>query len=107
MSIVYYNARSLLPKFDELCTLCATYKPDMLCLVETWLCNYISDNEFMIPGYQLYRLDRNRHGGGVLMYALEEFSVSPIYHTDNNLEFLPPQLRLFLYHYFIDLFFIL
>ena len=28
LSIVYYNARSLLPKFDELCTLCATHKPE-------------------------------------------------------------------------------
>ena len=59
LSIVYYNAHSrLLPKFDELCTLCATYKPDMLCWVEMWLCNDISNNEIMIPGYQLYRLDR-------------------------------------------------
>ena len=68
-SIVYYNARSLLPKFDELCTICATCKPDVVCLVESWLCDDISDNEIKIPGYQLYRLDRNRHGGGVLMYA--------------------------------------
>ena len=59
LSTVYYNARSLLPKFDRLCTLCATYKPDVLCLVETWLCYDISDNEIMIPGYQLHRLDRN------------------------------------------------
>ena len=60
LSTVYYNTRSLLPKFDRLCTLCATYKPDMLFVVETWLCNDISDNinEIMIPGHQLQRLDR-------------------------------------------------
>ena len=104
LCIVYYNARSLLPKFDELCTLCATHKPDMLCLVETWLCNDISDNEIMIPGYQLYRLDRNRHGGGVLMYALEEFSVSPICHIHNNLEFLPLSVKILNRYFCITIF---
>ena len=69
-----------MPILDELC---ATYKPDMLCLVETWLCTDISNNEIMIPGCQQHWLDRNRHGGGIL---LEEF-VSPTCHTDNNLEF--------------------
>ena len=63
---------SLLPKFDELiCTICATCKPDMVCLVESWLCDDINDNEIKIPRYQ-HRLDRNRHGGGVLMYASEQ-----------------------------------
>ena len=71
--------------------------------METWLCNDISNNEIMIPGYQLYRLDRNRHGGGVLMYSLEEFSVSPICHTDNNLEFLSPSVKI---NVFVSLFFI-
>ena len=48
----------------------------------------------MISGYQLHRLDRNGHGSGVLMCALEEFSVSPICHTDNNLEFLPLSVKI-------------
>ena len=32
----YYNARSHLPKPDELCTTC---KPDVVCLVESLLCS--------------------------------------------------------------------
>ena len=69
LSILYFNARSLIPKFDELCLLVEIHQPDIVCIVETWLDHNISDNEIHIPGFQLYRLDRNCHGGGVLMYA--------------------------------------
>ena len=51
LSLLYYNARSVLSKFDELH---ATVS------FETWLS---SDNELHIPGYQLLRLDRDSHGG--------------------------------------------
>ena len=55
LSILFYNARSLLPKFDELCAVCEN--------------NKITDSEISLPDYQLYRLDCNRHGGGVLMHV--------------------------------------
>ena len=38
-----------------------------MCIVETWLCVDISDNEVVLSGYQIVRYDRSRHGGGVLM----------------------------------------
>jgi len=41
----------------------------MICNVETWLSTEISDNELLICNYQLTRLDRNRHGGGILIYV--------------------------------------
>ena len=69
--------------------------------------NDISDNEIMISGYQLHYLDRNGHGGGVLMYALAEFNVSAICHSDNNLEFLPLSVKILFVSQFIDPFFIL
>ena len=34
-SVVYYNARSLLPKLDELCVLAETINPDIICIVES------------------------------------------------------------------------
>ena len=37
-------------------------------VVETWLDDTISDSEIFIQGYSTCRLDRTRHGGGVLMY---------------------------------------
>ena len=40
---------------------------DLLCIVETWLCEDINDSELLLPGYQLYRLDPNRHEGGIMI----------------------------------------
>ena len=69
LQILYFNARSLLPKLDYLRVLCAAQLPDIVCIVETWLDSGISNDELTIPGYCITRLDRNRHGGGVLMYV--------------------------------------
>ena len=52
---IYMN--QLLPKF-EVAAICATDNPDIVCLVETWLCSDVLDN------YSTVRLDRNRHGWG-------------------------------------------
>ena len=67
-TILYYNARSLIPKLDELSLLASVHNPDIICIVETWLEGNVDDTEISIPGYHPIRLDRNRHGGGVLLY---------------------------------------
>ena len=69
LSILYFNARSILPKIDILRAQAATRKPLVICIVESWLSHDISDDELNINGYQIHRLDRNRHGGGVLVYT--------------------------------------
>ena len=68
LSIVYYNARSRLPKLDDIRAVSVAESPDIICVVETWLSNSISDYEIVLPGYQCVRCDRDRHDGGVLMY---------------------------------------
>ena len=73
-SVMYFNCRSLLPKIDELTVLCFMNIPDVVCLVETWLCMDILDTELSIPNYSIVRLDRNRHGGGVAMYIRNSVS---------------------------------
>ena len=45
LSIWYYSARSILPKLEELRLICASEKPDIVCIVETWVDNAIEDNE--------------------------------------------------------------
>ena len=35
--ILYYNARSILPKIEELRLICPSENPDIVSLVETWL----------------------------------------------------------------------
>ena len=59
----------ILPKHNELVALCLSNKPDIVCLVETWLSADVLDNEVAIPHYSLIRLDRNRHCGGVAIYV--------------------------------------
>ena len=79
---MYYNVRSLLPKIDELRAVCETSKPDIVYIVETWLDHSISDNELLVPNYQLFRLDKNRHGGGMftslslVLYLIEGWTLS-------------------------------
>ena len=68
LSFLFFNARSILPKLEELSASCSIYLPDVICVVETWLSSDILDSEISLPGFSLFRRDRNRHGGGVLVY---------------------------------------
>ena len=47
----------------------------ILTLSETWLNESISDTEISIPGYNLFRLDREKNGGGVAVHAREEIQL--------------------------------
>ena len=73
-SILYFNSRSLLPKLNELHLIAQAYSPSIICISETWLCPDITNCELSVQGYQLVRLDRNRSGGGVLMYISVDFN---------------------------------
>ena len=75
VSILYYNARSLLPKLD---VVYEATKPDIVCIVETWLDDRVSDSELSLDNYQLFRFDRNRHGGGVAIYVCNFLSCNII-----------------------------
>ena len=75
MVILYYNARSLLPKFDELLLQVDSLHPDIICITESWLSSDILDSEIAIPGYNVVRNDRNQHGGGVIMFISANFVI--------------------------------
>ena len=87
LSVLYFNARSIVPKHDELCAVVEANNPDIICIVESWLCSDILDSEVDLPGYDVHRLDRNRHGGGILVYVRSNF-VSKVYPFPGNLELL-------------------
>ena len=81
---------ALSPKFDELCLIVSAHNPDLVAIVESWLCPDISDHEVCIPGYQLFHHDRNRHGGGVLLYIRDHLTAEVLpYDHITNLELLP------------------
>ena len=71
-----------------MCAIVEVEKPDIICIVETWLLSEIEDNEVMIENYQIIRQDRNRHGGGVLMYINSCLSVRVLSSGANSLELL-------------------
>ena len=73
LNILYYNARSLLPKLDELSAIAEVERPDVICIVESWLSAEILNCEVSIESYEILRLDRNRHGGGLVMYIHNSF----------------------------------
>ena len=75
-----------MPKFDELQILCETHKPGIVCIVESWLSDDIEDVELTIPSYQALRLDRNRHGGGILVYIHNSLTYNVISKGPGNLE---------------------
>ena len=87
-SILYFNSRSLLPKLDELRLLCNLHHPDCICVVETWLDPEIFETEIEIQGYNIIRLDRNRHGGGVIVYVNSCFTFNCLCKGPDELEFI-------------------
>ena len=83
---MYFNARSILPKVDELRALCVTHKPNIVCIVESWLDDTIANSELCIDNYVCVRADRSRHGGGVLIYVMDSLSFNVIFPGSSDLE---------------------
>ena len=54
--------------------ICEATRPDLICIVETWLDDSILDNDISLPNYQLFRLDRKRYGGGIAVYVHRSFA---------------------------------
>ena len=57
LKILYANARSLLPKVEELRAVVCSDRPDIVCVVETWLSEEISNDEIFIESYFCFRHD--------------------------------------------------
>ena len=60
-------------------------KFDILCLNETKLDARIDDDDICITGYTSYRRDRDRYGGGVIIYvadSLESYPIDEFYNKD-------------------------
>ena len=66
------NVNSISKKFDELNHLFQN-KLDILVITETKIDSSFPIGQFVIKGFsQPYRLDRNRNGGGILIYVRED-----------------------------------
>ena len=67
--IGHININSLKNKFFELTDILYDKVPDILFLSETKLDDTFNQCYFNVPGYRLFRNDRNIHGGGVLCFV--------------------------------------
>ena len=75
LSCVCFNARSiLLKRFDLLAFLCA-YHFDVVSITETFLDSTVPDAQIISSGYNIFRKDRNRHGGGMLVMVRDSITV--------------------------------
>ena len=80
------NINSISNKFDQL-KLLVRGKVDILVVMETKLDSTFPTPQFLIEGYsEPYRFDRNRNGGGVLIYVREDILSKPLTdHIELNL----------------------
>ena len=70
--IATLNINSISSKFEQLKIVISNYL-DILVIQETKLDSSFPIEQFIIPGYSKpYRLDRNRNGGGVIVYVRED-----------------------------------
>ena len=72
LSIMNVNARSLLAHLDNFTTKLETVEPDIVVVTETYLDQTVLDSELQMAEYNIFRRDRNREGGGVLVATKRE-----------------------------------
>ena len=71
LHLLHLNVNSLLNKIDELRYISKVSNAAVIGITETKLDNSVNDSEISIAGYKVIRNDRNRHGGGCLLYQRE------------------------------------
>ena len=69
MHFIHLNIRSLIPKLAEVKRILRLTGAAAAAFSETWLDETVNDAEIAVDGYSVIRRDRNRHGGGVLLYV--------------------------------------
>ena len=78
LHVMHLNVHYLYPKLDDLKLLINEQSNmDIICLCETFLTKQIADEELMLDNYQLFRKDRNLHGGGLVIYVKNNLICKP------------------------------
>ena len=70
----HVNVHSLLLKLDEIRYIVSDLKIQCLSVNESFLSPDIGDHEISIDNFCVFRKDRNRHGGGVILYVSKDLS---------------------------------
>ena len=80
------SCRSLLAHLDEIHHLLSSLKLDILGISETWLDDSV-DGEIHFPDYNIFRSDRNRHGGGIATFVRNSLQITGLEYFCSCLHF--------------------
>ena len=69
LHMIHININSLVNKIHELRFIAQKSNPTIIGITESKLDQTILDSEICIDGYSIFRSDRTRNGGGVVMYV--------------------------------------
>ena len=91
LSVVNCNVQGLLTarnhsKLDHLRDLLSPYNAPIFCMTESKLSKYVCDDEINVPGYTIYRRDRNENGGGVVIFCKNSLRSRQITDIECSLE---------------------
>lgn len=84
LKIVHINAQSLNNKMDEFRHNFSLSEIDIICVSETWFSPKIQDSIYELPGYNLFRADRETNGGGVCIYIRRGIKCKVNFRSDSN-----------------------
>lgn len=76
LGFIHINVRSLVPKIDMLRIWAQSTAADVIVLSETWLSKSVSNKDIDISGYNVFRTDRPKRGGGIAIYIKNKFQVN-------------------------------
>ena len=93
ISIMTVNCRSIRNKMDSFRTTTEMYNPDIVVAVETWLSDEYTENEIEMDGYVVFRRDRNKHGGGI-MVAIKQGANGTVIWRDDEAEMMGVKLTI-------------
>ncbi|XP_075149680.1 uncharacterized protein LOC142223709 [Haematobia irritans] len=69
LKMIHINAQSLNNKFDEFKYIFISSGVDLICVSETWFHSNLQDGIYNLPGYKLFRADRETFAGGSCIYV--------------------------------------
>ena len=85
MSVCLRNAHSLINKLSNFQSFIYSHSLNIVAITESWLSDYILNNEILPSGYSIYRHNRPLRGGGVML-AVNNTLPSKILPSPYNLE---------------------
>ena len=76
LDFIHLNVRSMIAKMDMIRIWAYSTNADVIVISETWLSKSVLDKDIGIDGYNVYRTDRPKRGGGIAIFIKHKFHVN-------------------------------